>query len=95
MKTCITKEERILANHIAENEEFKDACMTGDAELIRDIVNSEMEKANLYTKGAIKLRDDIFRKLQNKVKVSVGVGLSIMEFVWNSRLSAAGFAVIK
>lgn len=94
MKTYNTKEERILANHIAENKGFENACITGNAESIRSIVTSEMEKANLYTEGASKLRDTVFRLLQGKPKVSMRVGLSVMEFIWNSRLSAAGLAVV-
>ena len=93
MKTYATNEERILASHIADNKNFETACLTGDAETIRTIVLSAMEEANLYTKGANKLRDDIFRMLQGKPKVSTNVGTNVMAFVWNSRLSAAGLAV--
>lgn len=92
----ITKiEDRLLATHISNNTNFETACLTGDANQIRTIVLSEMEKARLHTKGSVKLRDDIFRMLQNKQKVSTTIGTNILAFVWNSRLSGTGLAVTK
>lgn len=54
-----------------------------------------MEKANLHTKGSNKLRDDIFRMLQDKPVVSTYIGNQVLFFVWNSRLSGTGLAVAK
>jgi hypothetical protein len=88
-------EERLLATHIADNQNFETACMSGNAELIRSIVLSEMEKAQLNTKGANKLKDDIFSLLKEQAKVSVQTGENILFFVWNARLSGTGFAVVK
>lgn len=88
-------EDRLLATHISGNTDFTAACQTGNAELIRTIVNQEMEKANLHTKGSNKLRDDIFRMLQNKPVVSTYIGNQVLFFVWNSRLSGTGLAVAK
>ena len=88
-------EERLLATHISNNKDFEKACLTGDANLIRSIVLSEMEKARLHTKGSNQLRDDIFRMLQGKPKVSSYIGNNILAFVWNSRMSGIGLAVAK
>ena len=91
---CTVKnEDCLLATHISANHEFESACLSGDADKIRAIVDSEMEKSGLHTKGANKLRDDIFRMLQGKAKVSKYLGNNVLAFVWNSRLSGTGFAV--
>lgn len=95
MKTNNVKEERLLATHISGNENFEEACLTGDANEIRSIVTFEMNKAHLYTDGSKKLRDDIFRMLQGKAKVSSYIGQNVLAFVWNSRLSGTGLAVAK
>lgn len=87
-------EDRLLATHISNNEEFQTACMSGDAVKIMAIVNSEMEKHNLFTKGSKKLHDDIFRMTKGKSKISTYTGSDILFFVWNSRLSGTGFAVV-
>lgn len=81
-------ENRLLATHISDNAEFEQACLSGDAKKIMAIVQSEMEKNNLYTNGAKKLRDDIFRMLNRKKSCT-----DILYFVWNSRLSGTGLAV--
>lgn len=88
-------EERLLATHITNNKDFESACLSGDADKIMTIVHTEMEKHKLHTKGSIKLRDDILRKLQGKLMVSSYVGKNILAFVWNSRLSGTGFSVAK
>ena len=89
------KEERLLATHLSNNKDFAVACQTGDANLIRTIVEAEMNKANLHTKGSNNLRDDIFRMLQDKIKVSTYIGNNVLAFVWNARLSGTGLAVVK
>jgi hypothetical protein len=89
----IKNEDRLLATHISNNENFESACLLGDAEQIRTIVLAEMEKSGLHTKGANKLRDDIFRMLQGKAKVSSYLGQNVLSFVWNSRLSGTNLAV--
>ena len=89
----IKNENRLLATHISNNSEFESACLTGDAEKIRNIVLEEMDKAKLHTKGSNKLRDDIFKMLQGKDKVSTYIGNNVLAFVWNSRLSGTGLAV--
>ncbi len=86
-------EDRLLATHISNNEEFESACLSGDGEKILAITDLEMEKNNLFTKGAKKLRADILRLLQGKAKVSAFVGRNVLAFVWNSRMSGIGFAV--
>lgn len=86
-------EDRLLATHISNNEEFETACLTGDAEKIMYIVNYEMEQNNLHTKGSKKLYNDILKKTKGQSKVSSKVGQSILMFVWNSRLSGTGLAV--
>ena len=86
-------EDRLLATHIADNPEFEGACLSGNSSLIMDIVDREMKKHDLYTKGSKKLRADIVRMLNGKERVSTYVGQNVMMFVWNSRLSGIGLAV--
>ena len=86
-------EDRLLATHIADNPDFEGACLSGNSQQIMAIVEAEMEKNNLYTKGSKKLRDDIYSKLQGKTIVSKYVGQNILLFVWNSRLSGIGLSV--
>lgn len=86
-------EDRLLATHIAENADFEKACTLGDAVKIREIVESEMQKHNLFTKGSQKLREDINRLLQGRTVVSSAVGTNILLFVWNSRMSGIGLGV--
>ena len=86
-------EDRLLATHIADNVGFTDACMSGNGLLIMDIVEAEMEKNNLYTKGSEKLKNDILRMLHGRAKVSSYVGQNILMFVWNSRLNGIGLGV--
>lgn len=93
MKTAQSIEDRLLATHISENKDFEFACLTGNAEKIMYIVNSEMDKHDLHTKGSKKLRDDIYRMTKGQTSVSAIIGTNILMFVWNSRLSGTGFAV--
>ena len=86
-------EDRLLATHIANNPEFTSACMSGNGLMIMEIIEAEMEKNNLYTKGAKKLKDDIIRMLQGKTSVPKYTGQNILMFVWNSRLSGIGMSV--
>lgn len=86
-------EDRLLATHISNNKEFETACLTGDGEKILAIADLEMEKNNLFTKGAQKLRADIFKLLRGQSKVSTFVGRNVLAFVWNSRMSGIGYAV--
>lgn len=87
-------EDRLLATHIADNAEFEGACLSGNGALIMAIVEEEMAKHSLYTKGSKKLREDILRKLRGQERVSTYVGQEILFFVWNSRLSGIGLAVV-
>ena len=86
-------EDKLLATHVADNPEFEGACLEGNGLLIMDIVQAEMEKNNLYTKGSKKLQNDIIRMLQGRTKVPSYVGQNILMFVWNSRLAGIGMAV--
>ena len=86
-------ENSLLATHITENPEFNNACFAGNGQLIMSIVDNEMEKNDLHTKGAEKLRADIIRMLQGRTKVPMTVGTNIMRFVYNSRLSGIGLGV--
>lgn len=86
-------EDRLLATYISDNVEFESACLSGNGSMIMEIVEAEMEKNNLYTKGAKKLKIDILKMLQGREKVSVSLGQNILFFVWNSRLSGIGLAV--
>ena len=93
MKDTQKIENRLLATHISSNKDFESACMIGDAAKIRSIVEAEMEKNNLYTKGSKKLQADISNMLQGKDKVPAWQGQNVLMFVWNSRLSGIGLAV--
>ena len=86
-------ENRLLATHVTNNKDFESACLSGDATQIMFIVESEMQKNKLFTKGSEKLKADILKMLQGKTKVSASVGQRVLMFVWNSRMSGIGFAV--
>lgn len=86
-------EDRLLATHISDNPAFEGACLSGNGLLIMDIVEAEMEKHKLYTKGSKKLQADILRMLQGRPAVSKSVGERVLFFVWNSRLAGIGMAV--
>ena len=87
-------DDRLLAAHVAANTEFEGACLSGNGLLIMDIVEHEMKKNNLYTKGSEKLRENILRMLQGRSSVPKAVGQKVLFFVWNSRLSGIGLAVV-
>lgn len=86
-------EDRLLATHISDNPDFEGACVSGNASQILAIVEAEMQKNNLYTKGSKKLQADITRMLQGKTRVPSYIGQNILMFVWNSRLAGIGLAV--
>lgn len=86
-------EDKLLATHIADNPDFEGACLSGNGLLIMDIIEAEMQKNNLYTKGSKKLQNDIIAKLQGRTRVPTRVGQEILMFVWNSRLAGIGMAV--
>ena len=86
-------ENRLLATHLSDNPNFESACMSGDGAMIMEIVETEMEKNNLYTKGSKKLQADIIRMLKGQTKVSNYVGQNILFFVYNARLAGVGLAV--
>ena len=88
-----TIEEKLLATHITNNCDFEYACSTGNAGKIMTIVYAEMEKNKLYTKGAVKLKNDILRMIAGRERISSRIGQEILFFVWNSRLSGTGYAV--
>jgi hypothetical protein len=96
MKTktlCPEIKDQLLATHIVNNENFTAACTVGDGAKIMAIVESEMLKHNLFTKGSEKLKADIWRMLQGKTTVPVSVGTRILEFVWNSQAKGCGLGV--
>jgi hypothetical protein len=88
-------EKHLLATHVSDNKDFEGACLSGNSRQIMSIVESEMEKHNLFTKGSKKLRADILRMLGDKDKVSYHTGSNVLSFVWNARLSGVGLKVIK
>ena len=90
---CDKIEDQLLATHISENPDFEGACMSGDGLMIMDIIESEMKKNDLYTKGSKKLQADIIRMLQGQSRVSTQIGQRVLFFVYNSRLAGTGFAV--
>jgi peroxiredoxin Q/BCP len=53
-----------------------------------------MQEKNLLTPGAKKLRNDVFRMTKGDAKIPAKIGENILFFVWNSRMSGTGYAVI-
>ena len=86
-------DSQLLAAHVADNPEFAEACMSGITIQVMSIVEAEMEKNNLFTKGSQKLHDDILRKFKGKDTFPSFLGSSILQFVWNPRLAGNGLAV--
>ena len=86
-------EDRLLATHITDNPEFEDACLSGNGSKIIEIVEVEMKKNNLYTKGSKKLQADIIRMLKGQGKVSAHIGRNVLFFAYNSRLAGINLAV--
>lgn len=86
-------EDHLLATHVSNNPDFESACMSGDGLQIMSIVEAEMEKNNMFTKGSKKLQADIIKMLQGRSRVSSSVGQQVLMFVWNSRASGIGLAV--
>ena len=94
MKTktlCPEIKDHLLATHVVNNENFTAACYAGDGAQIMSIVEAEMQKNKLFTKGSEKLKADILRMLQGKTVVSTAVGTRVLEFVWNSQAKGCGF----
>lgn len=86
-------EDRLLATHVSDNPEFENACLSGNGFQIMEIVEAEMKKNNLYTKGSKKLQADIIRMLEGKSTVSKYIGQNVLFFVYNSRLAGIGLAI--
>ena len=86
-------DDRLLAAHVTDNPNFAKACESGDGLMIMEIVEAEMKKNDLYTKGSKKLQADIIRMLKGQSRVSTSIGQNILFFVYNSRLSGLGLAV--
>lgn len=86
-------ENELLATHVTDNPNFTDACLSGNGAQIMAIIEAEMEKNNLYTKGSKKLQADIMRMLGGKERVSTSVGQRVLFFVYNSRLKGIGLGV--
>lgn len=88
-------EDRLLATHLTTNSEFEKACYAGDGQKIMTIIETEMNKNNLVTKGSMKLKADIIRMLQGRTRVPSYIGQNILRFVYNARLSGLGLGVLK
>jgi hypothetical protein len=86
-------EDRLLATHISDNPDFEGACLSGNGLQIMEIVEAEMKKNNLYTKGSKKLQADIIRMLRGQSQVPKYTGQNILFFVYNSRLAGVGLAI--
>jgi hypothetical protein len=91
----VTSADNLIATYICNNPGFETACLTGDATQIMAIIDAEMEANNMYTPGAKKLRNDVFRMTRGNAKVPAKIGEHILFFVWNSQLSGTGDSVIK
>ena len=80
-------ESRLLATHVTDNPNFTQACESGDGLMIMEIVEAEMKKNDLYTKGSKKLQADIIRMLKGQNRVSTSIGQNILFFVYTLVLS--------
>ena len=87
-------DSHLLAAHVANNADFEKACKSGISADIVAIIETEMEKHQLFTKGSKKFKADVIGMLQGKTIVPSFVGLKVLEFTWNSRLSGNGMKVI-
>jgi hypothetical protein len=85
--------DSLIATHVCKNSEFEAACMAGDAAKILAIFDSEMEKNNMYTPGAKKLRADVARMTRGQARVPAKIGENILFFVWNSQAAGTGHPV--
>ena len=90
-----TSADNLIATYVCKNPDFESACMTGDAAKILAIFDSEMEKNNMYTPGAKKLRADVARMTRGQARVPAKIGENILFFVWNSQASGTGNPTIK
>lgn len=88
-------EDRLLATHLSTNPDFEPACYAGDGQKIMAIIETEMNKNNLVTKGSMKLKADIIRMLQGRTRVPSYIGQNIVRFVYNARLAGSGLGVLK
>ena len=82
--------DRILADKLLSNPEFETACLSGDANKIMAIVDEEMEKNNLFTPGAKKVRFEIMRMIQGRTRLSSRVGQEIYAFAWYAKGQSMG-----
>ena len=92
---AVTSADNLIATYICKNPEFETACKDGNATQIMSIIDAEMEANNMYTPGAKKLRNDVFRMTRGYAKVPAKIGEQILFFVWNSQMSGTGDGVIK
>lgn len=90
----IAPADSLIATHVCKDPEFEEACMTGNATKIMTIIDNAMEDNNLYTPGAKKLRNDVFRMTRGNDRVPSKIGENILFFVWNSQMSGIGQKVI-
>lgn len=90
----VATDDKLLATYVVKNPEFETACMSGDATKIMTIIDDEMQKNNMTTPGARKLRDDVFMMTRGNARVPAKIGEHILFFVWNSQLSGTGNKVI-
>lgn len=82
-------ENRLIATHVSNNLDFEEACLNNNYDRIIQIFDEEMEENDLFTKGAIKLKEEV-KVMITKRKP----GTDIMFKVWNARMSGAGLGVI-
>jgi hypothetical protein len=87
--------DSLIATKVCTNPEFESACMTGNATKIMEIIDQEMEANDMYTPGARKFRNDVFRMTRGSAKIPAKIGENILFFAWNSQMSGTGLAVAK
>jgi hypothetical protein len=87
-------DQSLLATHVVQHPDFETACMNGNASQIMMIIDNVMQEKSLVTPGAKKLRNDVFRMTKGDAKIPKKIGENILFFVWNSRMSGTGYAVI-
>ena len=81
-------EESVLANHIGNDSTFEEACYSGDAAQIMAIIDNKMEELNMYTPGAKKFRNTVFKMTGGRPRISTGIATRILIYVSNCRLAS-------
>jgi hypothetical protein len=88
-------DECILAFHVMMNPDTNKALESRDAVKLLSIVDQEMEKNNLYTKGANTFRSTIEKMTCGMETVPYAMQRRLAQYIGDSYLKAAGMGMSK